>query len=92
MPDGTRWWRLELGLVRLVIAGIVFPVLVVALMQPMKLMLFGLTWVLPADTQWAQWVGWSSAIVGVVFAGYASLCVCRLIWPRASNGSHGDGV
>jgi hypothetical protein len=69
-------------LIKLVIVAIVFPVLVVALMQPWKLVLFGLAWLLPVDQQWAEWVGWCASIVGVVLAGYGALWICRLIWLR----------
>jgi len=75
-------------LVKLVIATIVFPVLVVALMQPWKLVLFGLAWLLPVDARWAQWVGWCAAIFGAMLAGYAALWICRLIWPKTATRSH----
>ena len=96
MPDRTRWWRLETmsesdrghsWLVKLIVA-IVFPVLVVALMQPWKLVLFGLAWLLPVDTRWAQWVGWCASIAGAILAGYGALWICRLIWPKTTTRSH----
>jgi hypothetical protein len=75
-------------LVKLVIVTIVFPVLMVALMQPWHLVLFGLDRLLPVDTQWAQWVGLCAVIVGVIFAGYGALWICRLIWPKATTRPH----
>jgi hypothetical protein len=75
-------------LVKLVIVTIVFPVLVLGLRRPWKLVLFGLAWLLPVGTQWVQWVGWCAAIVGVTLAGYVALWICRLIWPKARTSSH----
>ena len=97
MPDRTPWWRLasmtesdraHSWLVKLLIVTIVFPVLLMALMQPWKLVLFGLAWLLPVGTQWAQWVGWCAAIAGVILAGYGALWICRRIWPKATTKSH----
>ena len=97
MPDRTPWWRLEgmaesdrghSWLVKLEIVTIVFPVLVLALTQPWKLVLFGLAWLLPPGTRWAQWVGWCAAIVGVTLAGCGALWICLLIWPKPTTSSH----
>ena len=82
MPDRTPWWRLgdmaesdwgHSWLVKLVIVTVVFPTQVLTLMQPWNLVLLGLAWLLPINTQWAQWVGWCATIVGVILAGYGAL-------------------
>ena len=97
MPDKARWWRLEAmaesdrghaWLVKSVIVVFVFPVLVLAFMQPWKLVTYGLVWVLPPDGSWAQVVGWGVGIVGVLLALFAALWICRWIWPAAINKSH----
>jgi len=75
-------------LVKLVIVAIVFPILLMALMQPWKLVLLGLAWLLPVHTQWAWWVARCAAVVGVILAGYGALWICRLIWPKATTRSH----
>ena len=80
--------RAHSWLVKLVIVTIVLPTLLLALMQPWKLVIFGLAWLLPADTLWAQWVGWCAVVVGVVLAVGGALWLCRLIWPRATTSSH----
>ncbi len=75
-------------LVKFVIVAIAFPVLLVALMQPWKLVLLGLACLLPVNTQWAQWVGWCASIAGMVLAGYGALWICRLIWLKATSRPH----
>ena len=88
MESMTESDRGHARLVKLVIVTIIFPTLVVALMQPWQLILFGLAWLLPLEKQWAQWVGWCASIVGVILAGYGALWICRLIWPKATTSLH----
>jgi hypothetical protein len=97
VSDKARWWRLEAmaesdrghsWLVKFVIVVFVFPVLVLTLMQPWKLVTYGLTSVLRGDERWAQLIGWSAVIIGVLLALFGALWICRWIWPTATNKSH----
>src|SRR5437867_8384458 len=99
MPDcRTRWWRLQNmsesdaghhRLVKATIAGFVFPTLLVALMQPWKLVVLGLAWILPSDSVWAYWVGWCAVVAGWILAGWGAFSICRMIWPKAATPSGG---
>ena len=97
MSDKTPWGRHEgmaesdpahSWLVKMVIVMIVFPVLLVTLMQPWKLVIYGLAWLLPADAAWAHWFGLCAVVVGTILAGWGALRVCRLIWPKPTTSSH----
>jgi hypothetical protein len=60
----------------------VFPILLSAFMQIWKLVLLLFTWVLPPRPLWARLIGWSAVVVGIAFALFATLWLCRLIWPK----------
>jgi hypothetical protein len=72
-------------LLKAVIVLLVFPVLLLTLMQPWKLVLYPLASILPAEALWAQIVGWAAMIVGLMFAIGGAFWVCRLIWPRRAT-------
>ena len=82
MPESDRR---HVWLVRVLIVLLVFSVLFLTLMQPWKLVLYGLAWLLPADKPWAEWVGWSAAIAGVLLALVGALWICRRMWPTTSK-------
>jgi membrane associated rhomboid family serine protease len=75
-------------LVKVLIVMMVFPTFLLTLMQVWKLVLYPLAWLLPAEGLWAQLIGWSAAVVGVVFALVGALWICRLIWPKRATNSH----
>ncbi len=75
-------------LVKVLIVMLVFPMLLLTLIQAWKLVLYPLAWLLPAKRLWAQLIGWSAAIVGMVVALIGALWICRLIWPKSTTNSH----
>ena len=97
MSHKASWWRLDhmaesdrrhAWLVKAVIVMIVFPTLLVTFTQAWKLVLYPLAWLLPPERLWAQLIGWSAVVVGLVLAVVGALWVCRLIWPKRTTNSH----
>jgi len=97
MTDRAPWWRLDdmaesdrghSWLLKALIVMIIFPTLLLILIQAWKLVLFPLAWLLPAERLWAQVIGWSAVVVGVSVALVGALWVCRLIWPKRATNSH----
>jgi len=97
MSDRARWWRWDQmaesdrrhsWLVKVLIVMIVFPTLLFTFMQAWLLVLYPLAWLLPAETLWAQLIGWSAVAVGVVVALVGALWICRRIWPKRATHSH----
>lgn len=80
---GTR------GSSSLVIVLLVFPTLLLTLMQPWKLVIYGLAWLLPGDKLWAQWIGWCAVVIGMLLALFGVSWICRQIWPTATTKAHG---
>jgi len=88
MSDRTSWWRLEhmaesdrrhAWLVKLVIVTMVFPVLLLTLMQPWKLVIYGLAWLLPSHTLWAQAIGWCAVVLNAAIHLWARVCAWALV-------------
>ena len=77
---GHRWIR------KSTIVAIVFPTLLVTLMQPWKLVMLGLPSILPRDQQWTEWVGWCAVVVGFILPAWGALWICRLVWPKSARG------
>jgi hypothetical protein len=80
MPESDRGHR---WLLKATITTIVFPTLLLTLMQPWKLVLLALGWILPRDPLWAQWVGWCAVVLGLIVPAWGAFWVCRLIWPKS---------
>lgn len=83
MPESDRGHS---WLVKVLIVMLVFPTVLLAFMQVWQLALAPLAWLLPTGSPWAQLVGWTTAVVGLVFAVVATVWVCRLVWPRRAGG------
>ena len=54
------------GLLKALIVMVIFPVLLLTLMQVWKLVFYPLAWLLSAGALWAQLVGWVVVVVGLV--------------------------
>jgi len=96
MSDRTSWWcvgavaesdRVHSLIVKALIVMIVFPVLVVTLMQPWKLVLYLVLWLVPATKLSGQLAG-GAMLVGLVFVVGGALWLCRLIWPKRAANHH----
>jgi len=99
MGGRVPWWRLRhmdesdrghSWLVKALIVMIAFPTVLLALMQAWKLVLFSLAWLLPRERLWAQWIGWSAALIGLAVALFGAFATCRLGWPSSRKSSTGS--
>src|SRR5690242_4890910 len=91
MSAEAPWWHSESDprhsrLVKLVIVAL-FPALLLAVHQPLKLIVYGLAWLLPANTLWARYFVWCAMVVEVVLSLLGAFWICRLIWPTTRNES-----
>ena len=65
---------------RAMVAFVLFPVFIIAFMQPLKLLTFGLYFVLPKQTPWVDRVLSTSVWIGMVVAVVGAFLACRWIW------------
>jgi hypothetical protein len=79
----SEWDPRHALLVKAVIVLTVFPILLSAFMWMWKLVLLPLAWVLPPEPLWARLIGLSAVLVGLAFALFAALWLCRPIWPKS---------
>ena len=97
MSEKASWWRFNAmaesnrghsWLVKALIVILVFPVLLFTFTQIWGVVLYPLAWLLPAGALWAQFVGWTAMVVGLVLGVGGALWICRLIWPKRATNHH----